>query len=635
MRTIIQMFEDSVSRYSKNVYIWEKENGAYVPTTYQQTYEEVQYIAAGFLDLGLGPGSRVGLLSEGRKLWIETELGMLAARYVDVPLSVKLEGVDLVFRLNHSEAKALVVSGNHAKKIEQIREQIPGVKYYIYLDGKDSYAEGEMGMADLIARGKKALGANPDLVEHSKRAIQPSDWANISYTSGTTADPKGIILTHRNYTANTEQSLTLMEIPEYYVTLLILPLDHSFAHVAGIFSFMASGASVAIVQAGKSPMEALRNIPTNMKEIKPHLLLSVPALAKNFRKNIEVGVKGQGTFARWLFQSGMYLANVYNRDGFDRGKGARCLLKPILALYDRLLFRKIREIFGGRLEFFIGGGAYLDKDLQKFFYALGIPMMQGYGLSEATPIISSNALHRHKLGSSGCTVQPLEVRIENEQGQELPVGQKGEICVRGENVMLGYWKNEKATAETLRGGWLHTGDMGYVDRDGFLYVLGRFKSLLIGMDGEKYSPEGIEETLVQVSPLLDQALLHNNQQPYTTAFLVPSREGLKAALRAAHVEEDSERAVDEAIRLLEAEVNRFKGRGDHAGLFPERWLPSAFTVIEEPFSEQNGFVNSTMKVVRTKVEKHYKDRLEYLYTVEGKQPCNEMNRKAIRRLLGM
>ena len=187
----------------------------------------------------------------------------------------------------------------------------------------------------------------------------------------------------------------------------------------------------------------------------------------------------------------------------------------------KLIFSKVRENFGGKLEFFIGGGALLDIELQRFFYAIGIPMFQGYGLTEAAPVISSNVPQKHKLGSSGTIVPNLLLKICNEKGEELPAGEKGEIVIKGENVMMGYWKNERATSDAIKEGWLFTGDLGYLDKDGFLFVLGRNKSLLIGSDGEKYSPEAIEEAITEHSKFIDQIMLYNNQSPYTIALLVP------------------------------------------------------------------------------------------------------------------
>ncbi|MDX9852856.1 MAG: AMP-binding protein [Tenuifilaceae bacterium] len=633
MKTIIDLFEESVSTYSGNPYIWEKENDKFIPTTYKETYNDVMLIAAGLLSLGVKHGDKAALLSEGRKLWVETELGILYTGAINVPLSIKLESQDLLFRLEHSETTIVFVSGGQSAKVDRIKEQLPKVKKYVYLDPKVSYNDNELYINQLIELGKTFIEAYPNCVNEAKQQVKPNDFANISYTSGTTADPKGIILTHRNYTANVEQALTLMHIPPYYRTLLILPLDHCFAHVAGIYSFMAKGASIATVQVGRTPMETLKNIPINIKEIKPHLLLSVPALAKNFKKNIETAIKAKGKFTESLFNNALALSYRYNKEGYNKGKNFTFIYKPLLKLYDKILFSKIRENFGGNLEFFIGGGALLDIELQRFFYAIGIPMMQGYGLSEATPIISSNAVTRHKLGSSGYLVKPLDVKICDENGNELPLGQKGEIVIRGENVMFGYWRNEKATEETIKNGWLHTGDMGYMDRDGFLYVLGRFKSLLIGSDGEKYSPEGIEETLIQHSKYIDHVLLHNNQSPYTTALIVPSKEAIKRALAEKQLQAHSPEAHEEAIRLIQNEIARFKTGGEHQDMFPDRWLPATFAILPDGFTEQNGFVNSTMKVVRGKVEKHYEDRIQYLYTPEGKNTFNGMNKDTVKEIL--
>jgi long-chain acyl-CoA synthetase len=221
-------------------------------------------------------------------------------------------------------------------------------------------------------------------------------------------------------------------------------------------------------------------------------------------------------------------------------------------------------------------------------------------------------------------IQPLELKILDSDGNELPLGEKGEIVIKGENVMAGYWKNPSATAETVVDGWLHTGDMGYMGKDGFLYVLGRFKSLLISSDGEKYSPEGMEEAMVDKSPYIDQIILHNNQNPYTIAIVVPNKEALRKA-----VGKDAVKAAE----LLDAEIRKYRTGGEFGEEFPDRWLPAALAIVDEAFTEQNGLVNSTMKVVRNKVESHFADRIEYAYTAEGKQLLNPRNLESLSKLL--
>lgn len=630
--TIIDFLNESVEKFANNPFLWEKTDKEYEPTTYLETKQQAHILAAGLIKLGVKSGDKVAMLSEGRNAWIIGELGILHTGAVNVPLSIKLEeSNDLIFRLIHSEAKYILVSGGQLKKIRTIAAALPEIKHVIVFDQQVDYEAKEIPLSQIMAWGKDFLTKNPDVVSVVASQIKPDDLANISYTSGTTADPKGIMLTHRNYTANVEQALTLMTIPTTYRTLIILPLDHCFAHVAGFYSFMASGASVGTVQSGKTGMETLKNIPVNIKELQPDLLLSVPALAKSFKKNIETSIKAKGPVINWLFNFALKTAYAYNKEGYNKGKGLQALKKTLLNVFDKILFTKVREGFGGKLKFFIGGGALLDIDLQRFYYAIGIPMFQGYGLSEATPIISSNGLKRHKLGSSGYLVTPMELKICDTDGNQLPVGQKGEIVIKGENVMAGYYKNEKSTAETIKAGWLHTGDMGYMDSDGFLYVVGRFKSLLIGSDGEKYSPEGIEESLADNSYFIDQVILHNNQDAFTSGIIVANKEALKRYVHRKHPSMDwnSKEAKELALNKLQREINEYRKGGKFEGMFPERWLPAAVAVVGEPFTEQNGLVNSTMKIIRGKVEERYADRIAKLYEAGGKEILHQDNIDAL------
>lgn len=632
MKTIIELFETSVQKYPENIYLWEKANGKYQGTTYHQTREEVLQLGAGFLALGIEKGDRIGLVSEGRNRWIISELGMLYAGGVNVPLSVKLdESSELKFRLSHSGARMVIVSKGQAPKIEAIRDELPGLEKVIYLDPKENPGPNDLLYDDIIAQGKQFIKDHPGKIESSYQAIQPNDLANISYTSGTTADPKGIMLTHLNYAANTIQSNTLMDITSEWKTLAFLPWDHSFAHTACLYCLMYNGASIASLETGATPMETLKNIPKNIKEIQPTILMSVPAVAKNFRKGIESSIRQQGKTAEKLFNHALKIAYRYNSYGHDRGKGLRFIYKPLLAFYDKILFSKIREGFGGKLQFFIGGGALLDIELQRFFYAVGMPMCQGYGLSEASPVISSNALHAVKFGSSGKPVKHMELKIVDAEGRELPTGEKGEIIIKGDNVMLGYWNNPTATEETIQDGWLHTGDMGYVDPDGFLYVLGRFKSLLIGNDGEKFSPEGIEEAIVDQSKLIDQCMLYNNQNPYTSGMIVPNIAAINQELKLKGLTPGTDEGNEESVRLLQAELNKYRSGGEYEAMFPQRWLPATVVVLPEGFTEKNHLLNSLMKMVRGKINDYFADELSFLYTPESKNMVNPRNLEAIKK----
>jgi len=634
MQTIPDFFEENVRKFSDNVYLWEKTGAAYEGTTYKQVQQLVEQFAAGLVRLGVAKGDRIALLSEGRNAWVVSELGILFTGAINIPLSVKLSEADEIkFRLLHAGASMAIVSGNQAKKIREIRKLLPDFKKLILLDG-EAADETEITYTEVLNSGKDFLTQSPELYTKARNAVLPADPANICYTSGTTADPKGIVLSHNNYVANVYQGYTLMDIPQNYTTLLILPWDHAFAHTAGIYCMMGMGASLASIQVGKTAMETLKNIPVNIKENKPNLLLSVPALASNFKKNIEKGISDKGAIAKVLFRHALSISYAYNNDGWNKGPGLTFLYKPLIKLYDKILFSKIRDGFGGRLDFFVGGGALLDIEFQKFFYAIGMPMFQGYGLTEASPIISSNSLSHHKLGSSGYLVKNMLLKICDEKGNEMPVGEKGEIIIQGENVMLGYWNNPEASAQALRDGWLYTGDLGYMDKDGFLYVLGRFKSLLIADDGEKYSPEGIEEAYIGQSHYISQCMMYNNQNAYSIVVIVPDKAKLLEHLRHKGLDPASDAGIHEAIRSIGHELDHYRKHGRYSGMFPSRWLPAAIGILPEPFTEENHMMNSTMKMVRGKISEKYHPLIEFLYTSDGKNLYHKMNIENMKTFLG-
>ncbi len=625
MRTLNSLFNDCVEKYKDNVYLLENAGSGYKPTTYGEARKEVHRFAAGLLSRGIQKGDRVALLSEGRNKWVFSELGILYAGAVNVPLSNRLEEPEIKFRIEHSGSRMIIVSGREASKIGKMKKEIGCLEKVIYLDPQESYDENELFFDDVCGTGDEYLEKNAETFEKTWKSVQENDYANICYTSGTTAEPKGVLLSHRNYTANVEQARSVMPVYEWWTTLLYLPWDHAFAHTCGIYTILSAGASLASVQLGKTQLEALKNFPVNIKQVRPVFMFSAPAIAKNFKKNIEKGIREKGAVMEKLFRHGVNVAKGYYRLGYDRGRGLTILLKPYIWLLDRVIFRKVREAFGGRMEFFVGGAALLDLELARFFYAIGIPIFQGYGLSEAAPTISSNSQARHKLGSSGRIVSNLEVKICDEDGNEVPVGERGEIVCRGENVMLGYWKNESATAETLKDGWLYTGDMGYFDKDGYLYVLGRFKSLLIADDGEKYSPEGIEEAFTEYVPFLEQCMMYNNQNPYSVLLVVPDKDAMKRWLGEQKMDPLTEESKKAVLGELKRQLNEFRTGGAYQDVFPQRWFPSAIAILHEPFSQENQQLNSMNKLVRSKVTEANKELMGFIYTPQAKEITNERN----------
>jgi len=628
--TIIDFVEHYTEKFASHVFLREKVGEAWTETTFRQTREEAHLLGAGLMSMGVKPGDKFALLSEGRNLWILGELGILYAGAVNVPLSIKLVPEELLFRIRHSEAKYVMTSSLQLDKIRAVVADCPCVEKVFVFDELPDYNDKEQCIGDVRKAGEEYLKEHSAEFEARYGSVGPDDYANISYTSGTTADPKGILLTHRNYTANVEQAHSVVACGVDDVMLIILPLDHCFAHVAGFYTMMSYGGSIATVPAGKTAISATRNIPMAIREVRPMLMLSVPALARSFKASIEAAIKKKGPKVEKLYEFALDNAIKYNREYYNRGGLLRCWRKPLMDFFDKKLFAQVRESLGGRMKFFVGGGALLDIALQRYYCAIGIPMFQGYGLSEATPIISANSMGHAIFGSSGRCVKPMDIKICDEDGKEVAPGVKGEIVIRGENVMAGYWKNPHATEETIVDGWLHTGDMGYMKKDKeFLWVTGRFKSLLIASDGEKYSPEGFEDSLTDSSKYIDQVVLHDNQDPYPIVLIVPNKDALKEYVSSMGKSPNGEEGRRLMLDKIQGEIDSYKKGGSNAGVFPERWLPAAVAVLSEHFTEENHLVNSTMKIVRGKVEKTYADRIAYALTAEGKKLYNEKNMAAL------
>lgn len=605
------------------VYLAEKGNNGWDKLSFSQADVESLKMAASLSNLGIGFGDKVAILSEGRIGWVIGEFAVFKVRSIAVPLSVKLLPEEVLFRINHSESKAILISKNNLNKVVQIFDRIENKNFkFIYFDSDKEYVN---SVCEKYGVSNKAVLYYDELIENGQSIIQDTkakenlaeieknigeeDIVTISYTSGTTGNPKGIMLSHLNYHANSNDANDFFAMENGMKTLIILPLDHTFAHTVGIFISLLVPISMYFLDSRGGSIKALKNIPINLKEVKPSFLLTVPALTGNFMNKIQEGIDAKGGFIAWLFNKGMKNGILINGDGYRKAPFFVQLWKAFPYLLAKtIIFPKIREIFGGDLQFSVGGGALLDIKQQKFYYALGIPVFQGYGLTEATPIISANTRQFHKMGSSGGVLPTQDCKIMLD-GKELPTGQKGEIILRGLNVMKGYYKNEKATSETIVDGALHSGDMAYYDEDNFLIVTGRAKALLISQNGEKYSPEEIEEAINNTSPFVFQSMLYMDHSPYTTAVITLDEIYVKSYIKKSGISN-----ADELIKEIQKSVNQFKQENDYKAKFPEMWTPSVFVIADEAFSEENKMVNSTMKMVRYKVEEAYKTHLNDIYT---------------------
>ena len=633
MKSIIQFFEESVTHYGNNILLWERSYDKYEGTTYKEARAQVSEFAAGLMSLGINKGDKIAIFSEERNGWVTGNLGILYAGAICVPLSLKLNSDELKYRIDHSEASIILTSSIYADTTKKLANECPSLKKIIYFDSLERYSDNELHFNEVRRLGLKWLqdADNNQKAKTLQDNLRAEDFASILYTN-TSSHPRGIVLTHGNYITNVYQIYSRIDISQFHKTLILLPIDRSITHTCGVYAFIGKGASIAFIKKGKTPLDGLRHLPLSLKEIKPNVLISVPIFAKYFKNVIEQHVNEMGKIPEFIFRHALNISYMYYKDGWNKGTGWQRILKPIVLFFKQTLFKKARAYFGGELDFFIGGGALLDADVQKFFYAIGIPMYQSYGLSEATSIISANSQSKCHIGSSGTLVNNLSLKICDEKGEELPFGVVGEILIKGGNVMYGYWKDEDATKEVLQDGWLHTGDMGYLTIDGLLNVQGRYTSLLIADDGEKFSPEVIEEAFCTQSKYIDQCIMYNNQRSYTVGIIVPNQHNLKIYLDEKNLTADSEEGKNTVLKLIEKEIDEYKTNGKYGNMFPQRWLPVALGIIEEEFTESNGLMNSPMRMNRKAILEKHKNLIDFLYSNAARDIRNDVNIQEVEKM---
>ena len=627
-RTIINLLKNAAEQYENKTYAYDKTENGWRSISFKNADLLSSFIAIELLNYKFQPYDKIAILSEGRSAWALAEFGILKIKGTSVPLSIKLLPEELIFRLNHSEAKGIFTSLNNLEKVLSIYNRLEQENFKIIIFNdlnedknvinkileKHKFEKNNViFFNDLIENGKNNYQKTKDKLEQIIKSIEEEDIATLSYTSGTTGDPKGIMLTHKNYYHNTNQSVAHFrnDIHKFAKNFVILPVDHSFAHTAAIYAALGFPFTLYFLDARGGGMQALKNIPINLKEVQPDFMYTVPALTGNFMKKIQENISKQNKFVQFLFNIGLKAGIKKIGDGVKRPNiFIRAILSIPHSISDFLIFRKIRESFGN-YKFTIGGGALLDITQQKFFAAIGLPIMQGYGLSEATPVISSNKPSDFRFGSSGKPLPDLEVKIIRD-GKEVKRGEKGEIIVKGENVMKGYFKNPEATAKTIKNGWLYTGDMGYFDKYGFLYVTGREKALLIGEDGEKFSPEEIEETIQSNSAFIFQIMLYNDHSKFTSAIITLDENYIKDYITKNNITD-----ANILFKEIEKSLSNFKHDRTLRNKFPNRWLPKAFVIAPEAFTEQNKMLNSTLKMVRYKIIEVYNPLIELIYNSDS------------------
>ena len=573
-QNLASLFFERAASAGDAPFLWAKRDGTYHPWSWRQTATMASELSRGLRSAGISPGDRVALVSENRPEWVAADIAIMAAGAVTVPAYVTNTSDDHHHILSHSGAKAAIVSTPAlAERLLPAATRAEGLRFVVAMVPIDGNAEVPVKLWEEVCRDGRG---QPDDVGETVAGLKRRDLACLIYTSGTGGRPKGVMLSHGAILSNVAGAHGIVEDLGLGddVFLSILPLSHAYEHTAGLFFPIAIGAQIYYA-------EGVDTVAANLLEAQPTFMCCVPRLYEAMRQRILAGVRRAGGSRARLFRAALDLGLRKIEDEKGLGVGERLLDR----LVDRLVRDKVRARFGGRLRAMVSGGAALNYDVGSFFVALGLRVLQGYGQTEAAPIVTCNRAHGVKLRSVGQAIPGAEIRLADD----------GEILVRGELLMDGYWDDNEATAAALAGGWLYTGDVGVIDDDGYLYITDRKKDIIVNSGGDNVAPQRIEGFLT-LEPEIAQAMVYGDGRAHLVALIIPDSSAKSGSV----AREDLQAAVDRANAKLSV-IEKVK----------------RFTVADEPFSVDNGELTPTLKVRRHAVIARYRRALDGLYAAKS------------------
>ncbi len=593
--TIPEMFQNLTAKFCNDPrpLLMHKSGGRYRGISYAEVRDTVERFAFGLAALGLKRGERVGIISENRPEWVVCDLAIASLGAIDVPVYTTMTAKQIEFILNDSGARFTIVSNQfQLNKVLKILPNIPSLEKIILISERGPIAdEHTLGYSDVFLLGERLRKLEPDYVRSSLQSVHPDDLLTLIYTSGTTGKPKGVMLTHANMVSNVISTAQVIVFGVGDTILSFLPLCHSYERMAGYYTAMACGATIAYA-------ESLETVRDNMLEVKPTVVTTVPRLFERIHSRILKQVEGGSTIKKrvfyWAIGVGKRFAKAVKKGEVPAG------LRISHAIADVFVFKKIRSKTGGRMRFFASGGAALAREFGEFFEAVGLTIIEGYGLTESSPVLAANRLHNYKFGSVGQPIPGVEIRIAED----------GEILGRGPNIMKGYWNNTRATQEAIDAeGWLHTGDIGRIDEDGFLVITDRKKHLFVSSGGKNIAPQPIENLFLS-SRYIEQFVLIGDRRMFLTALIVPDFEALKEYADAHNIpyRDQSDLAKRREIdELIDKDITHIQK--DLANYERVR----KFTLLDKPFTVEDGELTPTQKVRRKVVEERYAHVIERMY----------------------
>ena len=606
LTTVPRLYYHLTEEYSKetnNFVLKHKVAGKYVGITYDQFKEETDSFAFGLASLGIGKQDKVSIIAENRPEWVYSDMAILGLGAIDVPLYPSLTSDSVEYILNNSESKAIIVSTKfQLNKVMKVRDKCKTLKYIILLNEKDV----DENIKDLLSfskvqeLGKTFSKAHPSLLKDNLAIIKPDDICTIIYTSGTTGEPKGVVLTHHNILSNVQAALDCFPIGNTDVFLSFLPLCHIFERMAGYYTAFSAKCTVCYA-------ESIETVAQNLVDVKPTIMTSVPRLFERIHTKIIKNVDSQPLKKQKIFYWAMDIGVRYAQ--FKKSGNIPLSFKLKHKVADKLVFSKLREKTGGNLRFFISGGAALPTYLGSFFEAIGIIIVEGYGLTESSPVICANRVEDFKFGSVGKPFPGVEIKIASD----------GEILARGPNIMQGYYKNKKETDATIKDGWLYTGDIGVFDGDGFLKITDRKKHLFKTSAGKYIAPNPIESMFL-ASKYIDQFVLIGDRRMFLTALIVPDFEAVREYADSHKIPYDKVEDLvrDEQIyKMLDKEMDQFQKK------LANYERVRKFVLLDRPFTIESGEITPSLKIKRKYVEERYQDLIEQMYqSLDRSVPIN-------------
>ena len=590
-RSLVEMFLWRSEKRPSRPALWSKSNGRFYSLTWKEFQHRVERVALALDQYGIQKGDRVGILSENRPEWAFADLGILGVGAVCVPIYATTAPRECRYIIEHAEISTLFLSdAEQLEKVEALLKE-GRLKRVIAFDAPGRPASGVLSFSDCLEAGRLHSLNNSGAFRGLASRIRRDDWATMIYTSGTTGPPKGVMLTHGNFLSNCEAAREALPLGEEEESLSFLPLSHVFERMAGYYYMVQQGASIAYA-------ESMQTVPEDLLLVRPTVAACVPRLFEKMHAKILDAIQAGPPLKKKLF--------FWSLDVGRKAAPYRQKRKPLpwglgvaFGLAQLLVFKKLKQRLGGRIRFFISGGAPLSKDLAEFFFAAGVLILEGYGLTETSPVISVNRPERFKFGTVGPPLDNVEVRIAAD----------GEILTRGPHVMKGYFKNEEATRESIRNGWFYTGDIGEIDSEGFLKITDRKKDLIVTAGGKNVSPANLEAEILK-DPLFIQAVAIGDQRPYIVALIVPNRAELTRFAGSQGMGAASWEELLKHPGLLDLLAGRVWERTKDFNPYEQI---KYIHLLPKELSQEAGELTPTLKVKRRVVTERYASAINALY----------------------